>query len=690
MIATYVNKKTYLYIIPIIIVLWGVFINHYSGPFYLSRIDPEFPYLLNGLNAAFPEFNRIGHIDHPGTPFQLLTGIFIRLFYWVSGKGNIVESVISNPEIYLSWSSYMLSIITAIVIFILGKIVYNNSGRLGESLILQSSLFLNIVLIEIFPRYNPDRALIIYTLVFVIICYKFLYKEKFTSRKMALYSGIIMGLGFITKISYFPLLIIPFILISGYKNRLIYIGTFIVVSFILLIPVLNRIDDMYQFIFGMATHDGLYGKGNEQIVNLDTFVRNLYLIFRLNISFCVILFTSLVTFIVLLIKPKLRAHNKKEYLLYIAFLLATLISIILVSKHFKNYYLAPVISLSGLMFYVFWKLNEKKKYVKLILSITLLILIAIPVYSFIRKIPIGINNKKANEVSRFFVKNHISSDSYILIEPSWQSAPFIENGLVYGNSYVRHKHSYYKEYKKIYPNVITYEGRDIPLKYFRMIDVETESILKSGLDIYIYSSPYRNTGEVLDYLNKQAYKAGIKLNIDTVFSNDYNEDVFIKVGNASNWRIVNSQNCGFEKYDNNSLLTDDELTSVQGNYVLNQLDVYDGLNSIVLDSIYWFGPKIKLYNVVKGDYLEAEIKLKTKEDNDEWSLGISSTKPYLDDLYYLQRKSVGYINDKWQIVRLALTIPIQPADSVLDVFFQNKGNGKVYLDDFEVRHYTDR
>ncbi|MFC2107559.1 hypothetical protein ACFLRY_04415 [Bacteroidota bacterium] len=690
MIIRNFNTKPFIYLIPLLVLILGILINNFTGLFYPTRIDPEYPYLLNGLNATYPDFSRIGHTDHPGTPFQLLTGIFIKLIYWINGNGNITESVISNPELYLLWSSILITIITAFVVLNLGQVVYKNSGSIFGSLILQSTVLLNIVLIEIFSRYIPDRALIIYTFIFVILCYKYLYQEGFSSRKMALYSGLIMGLGFITKISYLPMLIIPLILINSFKNRILYIVTFIVVSFILLLPVLDRFNDMYQFVLGMATHDGLYGKGNEQIVNINSFLYNLNLIFKYNLSFCIIFLLSFVVFISMLFKSRLRNRSQKEFLMHLAFILATLISVILVAKHFKNYYLTPVFSMAGLMFYMVWKLKPIKRYFNLIFIVLFLVLIALPVYSFIKQIPTGVINKQANIVSIDYVKKHIPTSSYLLIEPSWQSSPFIENGLVYGNSYVRFRYKFYRDYKKVYPNVLTYEGKDFPLKYFRMINVDTEAILKSGQDIFIYATPSNNSSDLIAYLNEQAMRANIALSIDTVFNNDYNEELIISVSNSSNWRIINNQECGFEKHNEYSLLSDDGKNPVYGNYKLDSTELYSGQSSVRLDSNNYFSPKIKLNNIDEGDYIEVEIKIKEGKENDDWFLGVSSEKPYLDDFYYIKRESIGYITDHWQIVRLSFTIPKKPTDGIIDIFFQYEGNNVMHIDDFVVRHFSNR
>ncbi|RLD54484.1 MAG: hypothetical protein DRJ05_14580, partial [Bacteroidetes bacterium] len=149
-------RKKLIYIIPAIVILWSQYLIYVVGPFYLTRTDPEMPYLLNGLNCAILEFNRIGHIDHPGTPFQLITGLFIRITFLLFGQGPIVEDVISRPEFYLTAASVMLTILTAFIILWLGKIILRSGGHFFGAIILQTSVFLSTVLINIPIRYIPD------------------------------------------------------------------------------------------------------------------------------------------------------------------------------------------------------------------------------------------------------------------------------------------------------------------------------------------------------------------------------------------------------------------------------------------------------------------------------------------------------------------------------------------------------
>ena len=59
-----------LWILPIFTLMWGIFILFYFDTFYSRNIDPEYPYLINGLNAAILKFNQIGHYDHPELLFK--------------------------------------------------------------------------------------------------------------------------------------------------------------------------------------------------------------------------------------------------------------------------------------------------------------------------------------------------------------------------------------------------------------------------------------------------------------------------------------------------------------------------------------------------------------------------------------------------------------------------------------------
>ena len=207
--------------------------------------------MLNGLNCAILEFDRIGHVDHPGTPFQLITGFFIWIIYFVFGHGSVVEDVFSNPEMYFAWSAFFLTLITAGVLYWLGKIILKYTNDLFGAIILQSSLFFSFFLIDVPYRYFPDRLLIIIMLIIIGLCLKLFY-GNLKIRKFTIWSGILMGMGFVTKFVFLPFLIIPVIVIKNWKEKFRYLIILSISCVIFFLPVLNKFNYFRNFIIGGA------------------------------------------------------------------------------------------------------------------------------------------------------------------------------------------------------------------------------------------------------------------------------------------------------------------------------------------------------------------------------------------------------------------------------------------------------
>ena len=680
--------KIRIYLIPAIILIWSFFLNNLSGPFFLSVIDPEYPYLLNGLNCALFDFIRIGHTDHPGTPFQLITGLFIHITYWTVGEGSMVEDVISRPELYLKGASFLLSLLTAGIILWIGKIVLRKSNNLLGAVILQASLFLSTVLINMSSRYIPDRLLAIYVLIFIGLCYKYYYQDSYKSKKFAMWSGILMGVGFITKFNFLPLLIVPVIIIDNKKDRLSYAGYFIVSAIISFLPVYDKFSHFRGFIINIITHDGLHGTGSEQVFNLHNILHNSTLIFQNNTSFSFVFISALALLIFLILKKDIRKNYLKEFLFLLAFIVVTVISVVMVSKHFKNYYLIPVMSLTGFIFYILWKISRdiiKFKQLNKIFTFLLIVLVLIPA---VRLYPYYITKKQRIIEKRLtvsFVKNNISPADYLILKPVWLPGPFVQNGLVYGVSYVGYRHYFYNDYEKFYPNLLTWEGENKPIQYFRMIDADIEAILKSGKNIYLYSAPHQNAKTIINYLNISAHNFGVSLLIDTVFVNSNNYEYLIKISNNDDWKTINEGRCGFEKVVGNKLVTDNENMVLRGRFRLSNKKVCNGLYALKLSNDLKTGPKYIINNVSQGDYIEITIKRRKNKNEEKGEIVLCANGIKSDSILKVQSSSLSSISSKWQILRLSTEIKHQPANGTLSCYYRYEGDDVEYLDDFSFR-----
>jgi len=531
-------------IFPIILICWGLAIFYFFDPFFARTIDPEYPYLINGLNIAQARFNFIGHFDHPGTPFQVYNAIVIKLTHLISGHGNIAEDVFARPEFYMKSISGSLFLIQTILIFWVGHLALRRKIPVWQILILQASFLFSSELIWLFIRATPDRFFMIAGLIFTLVYLKHGYENR-SMRKFALWSGVAMALGFATKFNFLPVLLLPLLFIDTNKNRLIYVASGIVSFFLFILPIINRFKEFRHFITDIIKHDELYGKGNSNALNIQKMVDSLTEIIRINPGLLVFIIVLMALIILAILKRK--EVNKDFIWIFSGFLIIFIVQIVMVSKHFKNYYLAPSFVFYGFMFFVvslfLSKIIKKKNSLIVTCSIIPVMLIG---FAFAKaKADLPVISARINQEGKIrnFVEKNISTDDFWFVQPTWEGAPFKENAIVYGISYCGHREEYLPQLMASNPNIITYEYDNELVKLWRCTVVSLDSVVATGKNIYIYSTPGRNADILQQLVKNAATRNNFQLAIDTVYSDPETNSQIIKnyaVNSKSDWQTKNS------------------------------------------------------------------------------------------------------------------------------------------------------
>ena len=585
------KQKLIISIFPLLVIIWGIFMLTFFDPFYSKSSDPEFPYLVNGLNCATLKFNYIGHIDHPGTPFQVYNGIIIQITHLVSGKGNIARDVFARPEHYLNAISNSLILLQAALIFCIGLLGFNRKIPFCQIAILQASFLFNDVLMWLFCRVNPDRFFLISGLIFILIYLKHGYENR-SPRKFALWSGTAMALGLATKFNFLPVLILPLLLIDTNKNRLIYIGSGMVSFFIFIAPIITKFDEYFRFLTSIFKHDGLYGSGESKVLNFQKMTDSTFEIFRLNPELLVLIIV-LIVLIVIAIRKKDKEIRKFSFI-FAGYLFIIALQILMVSKHFKNYYLAPTFIIYGFMFFTISNflsgVMKKQNHLILVSNILPLLFILATVTKVINDYPIiSLQIDHRNKISAF-VDTKITKADYWFIEPTWESGPNVENAIVYGLSYCGHRVDYLPQLMSVNPNVITYEDNTEQVKLWRAESVSLDSILATGTNIHIYSTPGRHASILVQMVKDAASRNNLELSIDTVFSDreTQNEIIRIKALNSnSRWTplsiLTNVRQQKIEKYVRSIKSTPEWLEKVKQKAIQKNIPL-DSM--ILLDAIY--------------------------------------------------------------------------------------------------------
>lgn len=535
------KQKLIISIFPLLVVILGIFMLTFFDPFYSKSSDPEFPYLINGLNCATLKFNYIGLIEHPGTPFQVFCGISILFTHLFSGNGGIALDVFARPEHYLNAISGFMLLVQVVLLLDVGIIGLKRKIPFWQIAILQASFLFNDLLLWLFSRVTPDRFFMISGLIFILIYLKHGY-ENCSPKKFAIWSGVVIGLGMATKFNFLPLVILPLLLIESNKNRLIYAGSGIVSFFIFIAPIITKFDDYFRFITTIFKHDGLYGAGESKVLNFQKMADSAFEIIRINPEF-LILAVSLFVLILIAIKKK----KKKFIFLFAGFLFIMTLQIVMVSKHFKNYYLTPTFIIYGfILFTISLFLSQiitKRK--QLIIVSYLLPLLFVVNTIFKAKSDHSIIYKQIEQRNqiRSFIDLNISRDDYWFVEPTWESGPYVENAIVYGLSYCGHRLEYMPQLMAINPNIVTYEDNKDEVKLWRGTTISLDSVVATGKNIHIYFTPGRNAAVLLQLLKDAASRNTLQLAVDTIFSNNETKSEIIRVkslNSNSKWKPENA------------------------------------------------------------------------------------------------------------------------------------------------------
>jgi hypothetical protein len=143
---------------------------------------------------------------------------------------------------------------------------------------------------------------------------------------------------------------------------------------------------------------------------------------------------------------------------------------------------------------------------------------------------------------RSFVFNQISTDDYWFVEPTWESGPHVENAIVYGLSYCGHREEYIPQLKAVTPHVITYEGNN-QVKLWRGAPASLDSVVATGKNIFIYSTPGRQAHLLSQMVQESASRNQFHLAVDTVYSDSETQGKIIR------FKAIGTSSGGIPQYD---------------------------------------------------------------------------------------------------------------------------------------------
>jgi hypothetical protein len=341
----------FLVIIPAILFLTSLdTIKSRDKAWYAGGYDPEYAYLFNSLNMA--TFKLAGHIDHPGTTMQVAGGIVLKVAWNIDPRGeDMATAVLSDPEHYIRILNITAAVIGSLVLLLLGWFLTAGTGIIWIGLLLQLTPFISgFVLFNGFARVTQEVMQMSAAFAMAAMALHWYFKrESAVKINYTLWFAVVAGFGLASKIIFFPLLIIPVILLAGWQKKVFFIllsGLFFV---IFTLPVIKMYPAMFNWIYNLFVHSGQYGSGSKEVIDSSKYLEELLNLFKVN-PYLFGLF--LLCIAVLLVFPVIRIVKKRcpdtaAAKLLIAAIAAQALGYLLVAKQPKAAYLLPYESIAA-------------------------------------------------------------------------------------------------------------------------------------------------------------------------------------------------------------------------------------------------------------------------------------------------------------------------------------------------------
>ena len=340
-----------LAILPLAFLAAERILRAHGLPYWLwFNLDPSYLYFLNGLHVldgATP-----GHVDHPGTPVQVLMALVIRLS-GLAAPGTIGDGAFAWAEILLMQANTVLLVLTALAMGLLGAVVARRSGRLVVALLAQMTPFLSMLALKHGIHVKPEPML----LLAVLLLSAAMVEQAIRPRWWLLLAlGAVCGFGIAVKITFAPIALAPFLLARGMRARALFCLAMVLALALFLWPAWGALDRMAEWIVQLATHGGAYGNGAPSVMDLERYPAAFFKLFFARPVFLAVYAASLAVLVLGWRRRRRRGGAPMDGVerALLGVLVAQLAQMLMVAKHPSAHYVLPALELSGLSMALLW------------------------------------------------------------------------------------------------------------------------------------------------------------------------------------------------------------------------------------------------------------------------------------------------------------------------------------------------
>ncbi len=509
------NQKFLLFLIPFLYLVAGIYFRFLLGNLSLRSVDPDYVYFISGLSIS-EGFFKVGHIDHPGTPLQILIAVLFRIIFLFRGSNvSYIEDVFLHPDLYLSIANLLITVMTTGLLIYAGRKIFETTKSVFYAVLVQTTPFLPVIWYDLIGRITPELMMPFPIILLTVLIITIYYTENSVSYKTVILLALISAFGLSIKLTYILLWMIPFLMIETWKKRFVFVGLSFILFFIFAIPVTLQLNVFWGWVKNLFMHSGTYGGGESNIINFASLRTNLKDLYGYEKRFFYVYFGLIAVFSGYLIYFRKKV-DKKIVLLAIAVILTIAAQLLMIGKHYAHRYFIPVLMISPLMIFIIAEMIKKvypKKITTYIINIGIVGFLFWNVQFNRHWLPIkteAMGTDMENRMQTWHVAQSLEKDSYKIIASQNYGCPFIEYALMYSTVWANHakREEYASILGKLYPTTYNFFTFDNTFRFWGE-KFNANNIIDSGKKTYLYLE--RNEEELYDRsINKL-----IEENIDT-------------------------------------------------------------------------------------------------------------------------------------------------------------------------------
>ena len=519
-----------LLILPLIYFSAGSHFHINIGLYSVSTSDPEYIYYINALSVANGHF-KVGNIDHPGVPLDYFMAASMRVTHFFRADiAPFTEDVLANADWYLQIINLQLILLISGLMYLAGFLMLKIKPNIWYALIIQFFPFANDIVYGNMGRITTENIVCIPVILLSLLILKIYFrKESFSDWKNLIRMVLVIAFGLSIKLTFAPLLAIPFILIGPWKKKMLF-GIGVVLTFLIIsIPVALQLDYFTGWMKGLFLFSGFYGSGDKTIIKTSEFIPNIIDLYQANKYFFILTFIFAISTAYSFFERKKNQLDNSIFWISMSPILVVLLQMLILGKNYKPSYfvpastLLPLIIIINIEFFRNWIPDLRFQKTAPLYAGFVIIFLFNSQFIGVKSLSVHFEKRAEQTMKAYYFMKTLDNDCIKILVPGLYGCPTPEYALMSSYGWAGRQKKYYKPVLgKLYPNTFIYYFWDKTFNFW----ADEPNFKETDKLVYIYMEHGKHR-EVFEADMKQYFPENYQL--EPVFTNEETNEVIFRM-----------------------------------------------------------------------------------------------------------------------------------------------------------------